>query len=118
MRSMMLTAIFFCGCACYKKHEPPTFMPVPEQIIIREYPPFPPDLQPQPQPQPKVKVTDVIPLLPEPPIVVPEFNEPQIKFPQSGQPYLIKDKKAKIYLIENPPYNGPPNVGCEIIFNW
>lgn len=118
MRSMMLCTLLLAGCACCKKNQeqPPIIIreiPPVEQTPIREFPPFPSD-----NPQPKVKVTDVVPILPEPPISVPEFAEPQIKIPLEGRPYLIKDRKAKVYLIESPPYNGLPNVGCELLFNW
>jgi hypothetical protein len=121
MRSMMLATLLLTGCACFQKK------PCQIGTVIREGPPqivetLPPVDNPLPPPGlptsfPKVRVTEVnpIPIYPPPKIDVPEFNEPPLKFPL---PQKKVDKNIKLILVENPPYNGPPNIGCEILIKW
>lgn len=134
MRSMMLIALFITGCACCKKQEwqpvPPNgtiFYPPPPPLpnrVIETTPP--PELPPQPTTG-KVKVTEVVPVhifppLPiEPePIELPPWEEPKIVFPKNGQPFWKSkiNTNFKMIVLENPPYNGPPNIGWEIYWQW
>ena len=125
----MLATLLLTGCACCQKkpcHIGTVIREGPPQIVETLPPietPLPPAGLPTPLPPaglptsyPKVRVTEVkpIPIYPPPKLDVPEFTEPPIKFPIKPKP----DKNIKLILVENPPYNGPPNIGCEILLKW
>lgn len=148
MRSMMLALVFLTGCACCKKRdECPPVLPngsiIYPPIKTSEYqpqiiqPPLPPagppipanpPIQEQPQTN-RVKVLEVIPVhifpplpveFPPPNVEIPEWIEPKIIFPKDGNPVIRTKvhKNFKVIITENPPYNGPPNVGWEICWAW
>ena len=143
MRSMMLLVVLVAGCSCLNKNNdlPPNCtiiypgprrivetLPPPELYQDRDLPPAGPPIPLNAVPVPamptgRVKVIEVRPIRIYPPLPpdLPEWQEPKIIIPKDGNPVLrakVVKTNLKLIMTENPPYNGPPNVGWEICWNW
>ena len=139
MRLILLSVLFVSGCCCKKQPEtiiypqgtviypgskkivetlpPPDMFPRPVDLPDNQLPPAGP---PPAFPTGRVKITEVKPIPIYPPVrpELPAFDEPKVKMPEG---VIIKAKREttfKVMLVENPPYNGLPNLGCELGWIW
>ena len=121
MRYFMFSVLFLTGCACKKQAIPIVPEPCPQGTIIYSGPKIivdrlpEPDVAPpppvfQPSSLPKVKIIDVTPL---PPVPKPNPRD-FLPIDNSAINLAKKTMTIKLIVLENPPYNGVPSVGCEL----
>lgn len=109
---------------------PPAGPPIPlQEQGVHTYPPLPPTntVEPPPAPMfnapqvktPKVKVLEVTPVPYTRPAPIDVLPLPDDELIRVAKPRVKKtERNFKILVLENPPYNGPPTLGCEIAWKW